>query len=134
MSALIDGLKWLGLLPAAAGLLGQVLDLDSVKELDLLRGYLGAVPPTLGIVLFFVLRYVAGRWNADAQATLADKRRQTAAIAAGVLFVLCVTLWLVRVPDTFPPAIIEGRWMLATLLYLSFYGCLGLSEPPPTNS
>jgi hypothetical protein len=134
VSAFINGLKWLGLLPAADGLLGQILDIDAMKELDLLRGYLGVVPPALGIVLFFILRYVASRWNAGEQAAVAEKRRQTAAIAAGVLFVLCVALWLLHVPETFPPAVIEGRWMLATVVYLSFYGCLGLSEPPPTSS
>ncbi len=125
----VNLLKWLGLVPAADGLLGQVLDVDSMKSLDLLRGYLGVFPHALGIVLFFVFRLLATRWNTGAPTAAAERRRLAATVAAAILFCVCVVLWFASVPETAPQPIIRGRWVVATLFYLSFYTCLGLSQP-----
>ena len=126
---MIEIVKWLGLLPAADGLLGQILDVDKMKEFDLLRGYLGAFPHAGGLLLFLSFRYAARRRNAGVATHVADRRKTGAAIWAAALILVCFGLWFVQMPDTYSPWLIRGRWIVATILYLLFYIFHGLSDP-----
>jgi hypothetical protein len=122
-------LKWLGLLPAADGIVANLTDWDFMERFDLLHGFLGASPHIIGAVAFFLTRGVAVSRNKSAATDVAESRRRTGWIGALVFFVVCVILSFAPFPESTPPIIVEGRWWIAALLYLLFYCFLGYSEP-----
>jgi hypothetical protein len=122
-------LKWLGLLPAADGVVANLTDPDFMGKLDVLHGFLGTSPHVVSIVAFFLTRGWAASRNKTVAADVAIARRRIGWIGALALFAVCVILSFAPFPESTPPIIVMLRWWIAALLYFLFYCFLGYSEP-----
>jgi hypothetical protein len=123
-------LKWLGIFPAAGGLLDQLFDLQSMKTLNLLHGFGGVKPHIIGIICFGVARLAAANQNKHLPPIDADHSRTVWGWSAFFLFVVFLGLVSATLPEDLSPSLIEWRWWLAAVLYILFYAALGKSEPP----
>lgn len=96
-------LKWLGVLPAADGLVGHIC--------------------------FILARHLAASENKLLVPTDADRSRMIWFRRAFILLLLFLLWTYFPVPEDFSRPLIEWRWRLAAALYVLFYVALGKSEP-----
>jgi hypothetical protein len=124
-------IKLAGLVPMlGGGLADKIVDIDFLKELDLLKGFQGIRPHLMA----FLACVVAGIWSRLRYKTRTDQKndlsRRRWSTAAVVFFGPCLLLAFLPLPDTdFFQNMANTRWYLASLLYILFYLCLGASIP-----
>jgi hypothetical protein len=124
-------IKLAGLIPlVACGIADKIFDIDFLKELDLLKGFQGIKPHLIALMAYVIAGIRARnhyKTKPEAENDLSRRRWSTWALA---LFVLCLLIANVPLPDTaFFETYAIVRWYIAAALYVFFYLCLGAATP-----
>jgi hypothetical protein len=112
----------------AAQLIGQLVDIDFLQRLDLIKGFLGAWPHVVAFVGFTVFLIVPSLYLVSYPASAPKVERLRKPLYAIVLlaFVISLNLVLISLPDTeFWSDLTPARLWLTLVAYLVWVWGLG---------
>jgi len=120
-------LRPLGFVTAAGGILSNLLDLDFIKELDLLRGFQGTLPHVAALAFYFLVNRIAGSWFCGLPEARVRTMTIKTGIAACIFFALALN-YVVALPTSwFAGGGTLARAYATLLCYGLFYVFLGVA-------